>query len=155
MVTLRHVVLAAALLALVGWAQPGIASDDRGTAVEAKDMVAEAIASFDETGADVTFARINAGDPAFRDRDLYVFVVAEDGEVVAHGADVNRLGLDATTLTDSNDVPYGAMIVNNATESGVWIDYMRLNPADGMVEPKSSWVVRHDGYVFGVGIYAQ
>ncbi|MBN35941.1 MAG: hypothetical protein CMM46_14440 [Rhodospirillaceae bacterium] len=63
-----------ALLVPLSWADY-----DRGTAVEAKDMVSEAITSFDDAGADPTFARINAGDPAFRDCDLYVFVVTEPG----------------------------------------------------------------------------
>jgi hypothetical protein len=30
----------------------------------------------------------------------------------------------------------------------MWVD-----PVTEEIEQKSSWVVRHDGYIFGVGIY--
>ena len=30
-----------------------------------------------------------------------------------------------------------------------------LDPQSGQVLPKSSWIVRHDGYIFGAGIYKE
>jgi len=40
-----------------------------------------------------------------------------------------------------------------ATPEGAWVDYFRVNPQSGKDEPKSSWVVLHDGYIFGCGVY--
>ena len=40
-----------------------------------------------------------------------------------------------------------------ADEDGAWFDYTYPNPATGGVETKHSWMVRHDGLVFGSGWY--
>ena len=130
-----------------------VVAADRGSAAEAQAMVARAIESFDTVGAEKTFAEIDAQDPAFRDRDLYVFVIGPDGLIVAHAGDVERIGLDLRDIRDLNDRPYGLMILHEASPDGVWVDYERLDYLSNEVLPKSSWVVRHRGYIFGVGIY--
>lgn len=63
-----------------------------------------------------------------RDRDLYVFVVGPDGTVVGHGYDPARLGLEVRTVKDSSGDPYGRRILDEATDDGVWIDYLRTDP---------------------------
>ena len=40
-----------------------------------------------------------------------------------------------------------------ADEDGEWFSYTFTNPSTGAVESKHSWVVRHDGLVFGSGWY--
>ena len=40
-----------------------------------------------------------------------------------------------------------------ATEEGLWVDYLFLNPKTGNQEYKHSWVIRHDGLLFGSGWY--
>ena len=40
-----------------------------------------------------------------------------------------------------------------ADEKGLWVDYLFLNPDTGNQEYKHSWVVRHDGLLFGSGWY--
>ncbi len=137
----------------VGIYRPEEESAERGTAAEAQAMVARAIQRFDAAGPAKTFAEIDAQDPAFRDRDLYVFVIGPDGRIAAHAGDVERIGLDLRDIRDHDDRPYGQMILDEATPEGVWIDYERLDYLSNKVLPKSSWVVRHKGYIFGVGIY--
>ena len=83
-------------------------------------MVADAIAFTREVGVEAAFAEMNSGESRFRDRDLYVFVVAADGAVVAQVADPGRVGMDARSLRDAADTAYGAMIVDHATPDGVW-----------------------------------
>jgi hypothetical protein len=97
------------------------AEESRGTAQEAQALVAGAIEFFDDVGADAAFAEMNSGASQFRDRDLYIFVVATDGTVVAQVADPGRVGMDARTLRDAADTAYGAMIVDHATPEGVWV----------------------------------
>ena len=134
---------------------PALHADSmRGTAREAQDMVAKAIAYYDKVGKDVAFAKFtDEPAPMFRARDLYVFVLDEDGVRAAHGADASLIGRTTIGFRDAQGVDIGRAILDAATVDGGWANYERLNPETGEVEPKSSWVVRHDGYIFGVGIY--
>ena len=56
-------------------------------------------------------------------------------------------------LMDSRGKAYGKALLAGATAEGAWVDYSRVNPQSGKDEPKSSWVVLHDGYIFGCGVY--
>lgn len=116
-------------------------------------MVDRAIALFDSAGREAMLAAVNRPDAEFRDRDLYVFVVGPDDTVVAHAFDPSRLGLEVRTVKDSAGNHYGRRILDEATAEGVWIDYLRTDPETGEERPKSSWVKRHAGHIFGVGVY--
>ena len=150
--THRLLGLAAALL--LAFAAPAAASDDRGTAEEAQDMVARAIAHYDEMGAEAALARFNA-DPApeFLDRDLYIFVYGPEDAIVAHGVDPSLLGRTYSSFTDVDGKQFGEEMRQTASADGTWVDYKWMNPATGEVEQKSSWLVLHDDHLFGVGIY--
>jgi signal transduction histidine kinase len=115
-------------------------------------MVARAIAAFDGAG-EAAFADMTAPSEDFVDRDLYIFVVGPDHTVVAHGETAARLGLDVTMLTDADGFAYGQAILDSATAEGAWLDYKREDPLTGEIQPKSSWLRAHDGYIFGCGIY--
>lgn len=125
----------------------------RGTAKEAQTMVERAILLYDDEGAADTFAAINAGPPPFRERDLYIFVFDADGLIVAHAGRPDLVGRNGMDMMDANDVPLVRRMVEQATPNGVWVDYMFEDPLTGQIAPKSSWVVLHDGYVFGAGVY--
>jgi signal transduction histidine kinase len=152
--TIRRIGWLAALALVV--ALPAAMADDaaRGTAAEAQAMVADAIAYYDQVGADQAFKTFNTSPkPRFYDGDLYIFVISRAGKVIAQAADPGRVGLDANVQLDAAGNPYGRWLVEKPTPEGVWIDYVRTNPSTGKVEAKSSWVVAHDGYNFGCGIY--
>lgn len=153
--TNRFSLRALCLVALCALVLPGAAwAGERGTAGEAQAMVAAAVVAYDTSGAAITFGKINETPrPAFFDRDLYVFVLAEDGMTVAHAADPARVGTNVTTLRDADGKNFGAEMLAVATPEGAWVDYKWTDPETGEVAPKASWVVRHDGYVFGCGIY--
>ncbi|MEX1108956.1 MAG: cache domain-containing protein [Dongiaceae bacterium] len=142
--------LAAAIL-LGCLAAPGLAAE-RGTAEEAQALVARAIALYQQEG-EAAFAAMTVPSTEFVDRDLYIFVIGRDNRVVGHGFALERIGLDVTTLIDDAGNPYGVALIEDATAEGAWVDYRREDPLTGLVESKSSWVVRYDGYVFGCGIY--
>ncbi len=125
----------------------------RGTAEEAKALVAKAIARYDREGREKTFAAIQDPKGGFVDRDLYVFVFGPKRTIVAHGGDPALVGTDADSLVGGGGVHFGTKFMDETTSTGSWIDYKWNDPASGKVLPKSSWVVRHDGYVFGAGIY--
>ena len=73
--------------------------------------------------------------------------------MVANALHPDLVGTDVFGLKDVDGTPFGRNIVEQATVHGAWVDYKYENPMTGQVEPKSSWVVLHDGYVFGCGIY--
>jgi signal transduction histidine kinase len=137
------------LLVLAGAAA---AAETRGTPDEAQAMVAKAIAVYDADGT-AAFAQMTSPSTEFRDRDLYLFVVGPDSRTVAHGLDASQVGRDLTQVLDSAGRPFGKEIVEKADQKGVWIDYAWRDPITGKDIQKSSWVVRHDGYIFGCGIY--
>jgi len=148
---MRRAIVVVCLL-IVGLAAPALATD-RGTAKEAQLMVERAILVYDDEGAANAFAEFNTAQPPFRDRDLYIFVFEQDGLIVAHAGQPDLVGQNLIEMEDPNGVPLVRLMVEQATENGTWVDYMFQDPISGDTVPKSSWVVLHDGYVFGCGIY--
>ena len=143
-------------LLVIGLLAGGMAeatAEDRGTADEAKAMVARAIALYREKGAAAAFAIMNRPDGGFRDHDLYIFVYGPERTVLVQAADPTRIGLRGDFVRDVDGKYYGKESMDAATPEGVWVDYRRANPATGKIEKKSSWLVKVDGYVFGCGIY--
>jgi signal transduction histidine kinase len=125
---------------------------ERGSAVEAKNMVERAIDTYDAQGT-TSFAAMTAPSAEFVDRDLYVFVIGPDRRLAAHGASADLVGDDVTVLVDTNGKAFGREFVERATPQGAWVDYSWTDPLSGEIVAKSSWVVLHDGYIFGTGIY--
>ena len=125
---------------------------ERGSADEAVDLVESAIEAYDANGAAV-FVDMTAPSTTYVDRDLYIFVFDPNHLLVAHGANAELIGDDATILVDANGVPFGNTMIVTADEDGEWVDYMWMDPLTGTEVPKSSYVVLHDGYIFGSGIY--
>jgi len=126
---------------------------DRGTAEEAKALVTKAIALYDRAGREKAFASIEDPKQGFVDRDLYIFVFGPKRTIVAHGGNPKLVGTAAESLVDEDGVHFGTRFMDETTATGNWIDYKWRDPASGKVLPKSSWVVRHDGHIFGAGIY--
>lgn len=122
-------------------------------AAEAKSRVADAIFLYQQQGREAAIARYNT--PESTDGPWYVFIIDENGIVVASAPRPENLGQDVAQLpglTDEDGHNYGADIAN-APESGDWVVYTYRNPDTGREERKHSWVMRHDGLVFGSGWY--
>jgi cytochrome c len=132
----------------------GAAAAERGTAEEAQALVARAVDAYEAEGA-AAFQKMTAPSTEFRDRDLYVFVIGPDHMTAAHGGDGKLVGTDVTQNIDPDGKPFGRAFLEQANEAGSWVDYKMLDPQSGQVLPKSSWIVRHDGYIFGAGIYKE
>lgn len=141
--------LAAILLVPLLWVGP-VQAQEYGTQEEAQAMAENAAALFHAEGADAAFTAFN-GDADFVDRDLYVFAIGTDGDVVAHGSNPNLLGRNVLELRD----PSGREFVREfiAVEDSAWVDYQWQNPETGAVEDKTSYVINLGDYVIGVGVY--
>ena len=122
------------------------------------DPVAEVLASVenaielyksDSTGAFAAIDAMMSTDPS------YPFVVnPDDGTILAHGASPDRVGAQSVILGDSAIASLPPeVIVERLQDGGLWVEYLFLNPATGQEEQKRTWLVLHDGYVFGAGYY--
>ena len=143
-----------ALLGTSTWA--GKHAQRRGTAAEAQDMVKRAIAFFDSAGEKAAFDRFtNSPAPEFKKADLYIFVLraVEGGPIVAHGESPSLVGRDVVKMLDAEGLNIGKAILEKVTAQGTWVDYKWADPLSKKSMQKSSWVVRHKGYIFGCGIY--
>ena len=130
---------------------------ERGTPEQAKAIVAQAIVLYDENGAQAAFQRFNKNPPpTLQFLDLYIFVMdATDGKLAAHALAPSIVGMDAREFIDPDGLNIGQAIMDAASPDGAWVDYQSIDPSTGEVIPKSSWVVLHDGYIFGCGIHPQ
>ena len=115
-----------------------------------QELTWDAIKLYDE---DKAFAinQINY-DPRFHKDDLYVFVVNEQGFRVAHGGNPGLVGLQSSNYPDN---PVRDIVINGATEDGSWVEYQRALPDSHIVHTKHSFLVKHDGLIFGAGYYEE
>ena len=115
------------------------------------DLVMDALELYEEEGLEATLEYYNS--PESVAGGWYVFICDEEDTVIAH-ANQDLLGMDlkGDLGVDSTGYRFGEVMLG-ATERGLWVDYVFLNPATGNQEYKHSWVVRKDGLLFGSGWY--
>ena len=114
-------------------------------------FVDNAISRYETQGLDATLAYYNR--PESVDGQWYVFIADENKTVLAHAAAPDLVGKHASAAIGPNSYPAGSALAATATESGAWFDYTYANPASAAVETKHSWVIIHDGLIFGSGWY--
>ena len=155
----RRVVVAVCSCLLILAAQlAGVSSAsaaERGTPEEAVAMVKRVQNAVRTRGLRATLAAITAQEPAFKDRDLYAFVIAFDGVTVAHGALPVLVGKDVLDLRDMDNKPFirGFLEVAKSGRPG-WVDYKWPNPSKNTIAQKSSYIEKlGSDYFVGVGVY--
>ena len=91
--------------------------------------------------------------PESVDGEWYVYIFDEDDQLIAH-ANPDLLGMDLKEELglDSTGYHFGDDMLK-ATEAGLWVHYVFVNPATGEEETKHAWAVRHDGLLIGSGWY--
>ena len=147
----RFVVSLAAIGGAVMLGSPAFAATEQ----QAKDMVAKAIALYDEKG-EAALAIFNDGKASgFEEGEVYIVVqsTGADAKVLAHAADPKLVGVPLEDIADPSGKKFGKEMSEKATEAGAWFDYEWPNPATGKVQPKKAWAVMHKGLVFISGIY--
>lgn len=131
-------------------------AQERGTADEAKDMVGKALAHIKAVGTAKAFEDFSAKDGKWQNKDLYVFVIGNDGNTVAHGANKALVGKNLSEMKDPNGKLFIKEMMDVAQSKGTgWVDYMFTDPQTKKSGAKSSYVAKipgFDGFV-GVGIY--
>ena len=126
-----------------------------GTRDEAVVMVKRVQEKFKKDGAEATFAAVTAQQHAFKDRDLYVYIMNFDCVIQAHAANSSLVGKSLYEFRDQDGVYPARRTVEVAKTAGRgWIDYRWTNPKTNLVEAKSTYVEKlGDGYAIGVGVY--
>ncbi len=127
---------------------------EKGTAKEAQDLVAKAIAYYKAEGKDKAFAAISDPKGQFVKKDLYVFVSDLNIVIFAHGANKALIGKNLIDLRDSNGKLFSREIADGAKSKGKgWVDYMWTNPTTKKIEAKSTYYQKEGDFIFSCGIY--
>ncbi len=115
-----------------------------------REYVSNAIAVYRNRGLDAAVTYYNSR--ASVDGELYLFMMDPADIYLVHPIFPHLVGTDIKDVVGSNGYELGIEIAK-ATPDGHWVEYLWPNPATGREEPKTTWVVRHDGHIFASGYY--
>lgn len=150
----RNVLIAA--VAMIGLVTTTLAiGAERGTRDEAVAMVERAIAQFEAEGLEALVASVNAQDPRYLDRDLYVYINSQTGQSVAHAARPALVGAELWDVQDPDGLFFIREIAKFASKNQTgWVDYKNADPKTGSIKAKSAYVYALDAnHTLGVGVY--
>ena len=121
---------------------------------EAQAMVERAAQRIADVGAQVALHEFMDPGGAFRDRDLYVFVLDFEGNVWAHGLRPDVVGSNGLEAQSADGRYYVLEMIELAGNSGQgWVEYEFINACTGEFAPKVSYVKRVGDLIVGVGAY--
>ncbi len=127
-----------------------------GTKADAETMVKKAIAFAKENGKEKACAEISKTDGQFVKDDIYVVVYDMNGKCLAHGANPKLVGKELMGMKDPDGVEYVKVRVEMMkTKDSGWQDYKFTNPTTKALEPKTMYIEKFDGVIFGSGAYKQ
>jgi hypothetical protein len=139
--------VAAVVVFLLSDGEPVPSKDD--PAAYTRHVVQQTIDRYQQEGLEATLVYVNSVDSV--DGPWYPFVIGEDGYTIGHHNPVFR-NRHPSERVDSSGHFYGDDILS-AVEEGRWITYVILDPETGEERRKHTWVVLHDGLIFGSGWY--
>ena len=116
-----------------------------------KEYVNKAIAKYNEEGLNATIAHYNSQDSL--DGQFYLFLIGADDNYLAHPIFPHLIGTDIKDVVGSDGQELGKEIAE-ATEGGIWVEYLWPHPVSRKEQQKVTWSVRHDGLIFSSGYYA-
>ncbi len=141
--------LACLLCAL--YATPSCATDNPDDAIA---LVDKGVAFLQKNGKDVLIAEINKKNPEFINGDIYLYVRALDGTVLAHPNNPKLVGKNLVVLPDADGKFFRKEIIELAKSKGKgWVDYRYNNPVSNEIEKKSTYVLRQGELILEAGIY--
>jgi methyl-accepting chemotaxis protein len=125
----------------------------QGSAEEAVALVELAVAHRRRTSKD-SFAR-DLTDPSkgFYDRDMYVFLLDDNGTYLAFGGNPAKVGTRVHDIAGIDGSGLLQSIMDQASFEPGWVEYDITNPTTGKVQSKMSYVQQVDGLYVGCGVY--
>ncbi len=127
----------------------------QGTADEAKHLVEEASALVARAGWAQALIELHDDGNTYSDRDLYVFAFDRQGIYRAFSSNTGKIGQPLASVPglDAAKLVADAWATVDRDGDG-WVDYDIVNPTNGAVTPKTSYVkgVNRD-LLLGCGVY--
>ena len=126
----------------------------QGSADEARELVDRALELRRSTGGRDGFIRaVTPKETALFDRDMYVFVLDRSGQYLAFGGNPAKVGSKVQDVPGIDGNALIASIVSQASVGPGWVEYDIVNPLNGKVQTKMSYVVQVDDVFVGCGVY--
>lgn len=125
----------------------------QGSAEEAMELVERAVAYRQRTSKDAFLRDLTDASKGFYDRDMYVFVLDEDGTYLAFGGNPGKVGTRVQDIAGIDGNGLLQSIFNQADYEPGWVEYDITNPTTGKVQTKMSFVQKVDGRYVGCGVY--
>jgi cytochrome c len=124
------------------------------TKEDAQAIVEKAVAYASASGKDQLVAEVNKKDGEFNKGELYVVVYDLSGTLVADPNNKTLIGQNNLNKPDAEGKLFRKEFVETAKSQGSgWVDYKFLNPTNGKVEPKTSYVKKQGDLVIIAGVY--
>jgi hypothetical protein len=124
---------------------------------KAEAMVKDGIAFLKANGKQAFFSEVNKGSGRFHVKPgstLYLFVYDPKGVVLAHGANINLVGINRWNVKGPDGVSNVQVIVSTGQKKGGgWADMQVDNPQTHKVEQKTSFCLAEGDVIIGCGIY--
>src|ERR1700761_620453 len=142
--------------ALLSWSNFALAASQFGTRDEALAMVHRVQDMFKRLGYEATIKAVLSKSGGTIDRDLYAYILDQNGVVMANGAIPTMTpGTNLYNFRDQNGkyMMREQLEVCKGAGSG-WVDFRFLSPLTQTIEDKSTYIERMGNYCVGVGVYA-
>ena len=126
----------------------------RGTADEAYSMVKRGFELIQREGLATAARHFHDQKGAFRDRDLYIFVFDRNGRYEVFGSTPESVGKTVYEIRglDGDHVIREGFAA--AGRGGGWIDYEVVNPTNGVIDEKTSYILPlDDERLIGCGVF--
>ena len=120
-------------------------------AASTQEYVNRAIKYYDDNGLDATIAYYDSQDSL--EGQFYLFLIGADDNYLAHPIFPHLKGTDIKDVEGSDGQELGEEIAQ-ATEAGIWVEYLWPHPVTRKEQQKVTWAVRHHGLIFASGYYA-
>jgi cytochrome c len=118
------------------------------------DVVNKAIKLLDEQGPVVAFRQIMEPAGGFIKGDLYLFVLDQQGIIVANGAAPESIGSNSLAARDQDGYYFIKDILQQASTHGTgWVRYDWYSPCTGKMAAKQVFFKKMGQYVVCAGYY--
>ena len=121
---------------------------------QAKALVVKAVAFYKANGKDKSIAAFNNPKGEFVKGDLYIFMMDDKCNTLAHGANPKLVGKNVAELKDADGKLFMQAMRDTAKKGGGWVDYKWSNPTTKKVQAKTSYIMPlGNGLFVGCGVY--
>jgi methyl-accepting chemotaxis protein len=125
----------------------------QGSAEEALALVERALALRKRSHKSAFLSQITNSAGQFNDRDMYVFVLDDQGAYLAFGGNPAKVGTRVQDVPGIDGAQLLKSILDQARVGPGWVEYDITNPSTGKVQTKMSFVQEVDGHFLGCGVY--